>query len=640
MGIEPTVSDLIHSFLYLHFPSQQPPELTSLNARVMYEQNFIQAWRSAVIGDWQIDVALMVRDILVLDFVFQKGVEYRLRISLGNPYIKKCNDLSHGPDLHYEELFLSYTKVLDAGSQEHMSVFTRCLLIRAVFSAMNSPCCCGVSGLDYCVNRFLEKGDTRVWDLIVGDAMQLFEKLGDSKERLRMLEDKIEALFLTGIRVHKIDVLLESITLETWKALGVQALSRASSLLTFLLKVFVSATGREEQVRWMVEYPIKAECVPLNAWLMNYAYHHSFLGEFLGALACLTKSNPEVVKNTFKLVIQDDSAFSRRMQVHVMIESKLTKEVLSASLANGSMYNLITILASVITAGVGFYLVNLMWLVAEEGECADDFKEISRIVLPSPFCGTHVNKTSVNPLTVPTGASVLDCVGVWGTVVKSYPWPYFLEALSHVDFENAIAQQVAVALFFENPACREAILDVLISQKHYAGLVDTFKLASEDKADDCVKILVHVTKKGIERHDFLMRLMSSASRAVLDLYYEWLIDKEFCGLVVEEVYNSNMKMLEAYVLKSVSSVEARVTDTCVTGFFKHCRESGRVVQELFDREDVDAMGRILRRLMDTAAGARDLTWFFDCWMGSIIKVWRTCVLIVRTLLVQCRLQGV
>jgi hypothetical protein len=129
-----------------------------------------------------------------------------------------------------------------------------------------------------------------------------------------------------------------------------------------------------------------------------------------------------------------------------------------------------------------------------------------------------------------------------------------------------------------------------------------------------------------------MRLISAASKGVLDLYYDYLIDKPICGVVVEEIYNSNMQALESFVLKSVSDDQDRVTDVCVTGFFKHCRESGGVVATLFETGNADGLGKILQRLMGTAAGSRDLSWFYDNWAENIIKVCARFLLRFRTLL--------
>jgi hypothetical protein len=65
---------------------------------------------------------------------------------------------------------------------------------------------------------------------------------------------------------------------------------------------------------------------------------------------------------------------------------------------------------------------------------------------------------------------VAECVKIWSTVITSYPWAYFLEALSYVDFANLFAQQVAVAVLIRNPACKVAILDALLAKNQIAGM--------------------------------------------------------------------------------------------------------------------------------------------------------------------------
>lgn len=151
-------------------------------------------------------------------------------------------------------------------------------------------------------------------------------------------------------------------------------------------------------------------------------------------------------------------------------------------------------------------------------------------------------------------------------------------------------------------------------------MIDSFKLASDDSSEICKVILVDIAERGPTHHVTLMKLISSASRSILDLFYDDIMDKPICGPTVEEVYKTNPQALKSFVLKSVKDASFKVTDACVTGFFKHCRESGSAVRELFEAGESDALFRVMTRLMGTAAGARDLTWFLNCWIDPIIKV--------------------
>jgi hypothetical protein len=91
MLIQPDIKELIHGFLLLHFPTSSPPELGALSDRPMLPMAHVEAWRAAVFGDSQVDTGLLARDVLVLDFVFQKGVEYQMKINNGCAFIEKFN---------------------------------------------------------------------------------------------------------------------------------------------------------------------------------------------------------------------------------------------------------------------------------------------------------------------------------------------------------------------------------------------------------------------------------------------------------------------------------------------------------------------------------------------------------------------
>jgi hypothetical protein len=166
-----------------------------------------------------------------------------------------------------------------------------------------------------------------------------------------MLEVKLESIFKSGIRAGGLDIILESLSSETWKKLGDKH-SRGPFLLVFLMRLFILETNRENQVTWMVKYPVRAGCASMNAWMLHYAYAYSFLDLFLGAMDCIAKTSPELVKESFKLMIQ--FPLKKRMP---KLESQLSKEELSQCLTRGSMYYLITLLASAFSyAGISLYL--------------------------------------------------------------------------------------------------------------------------------------------------------------------------------------------------------------------------------------------------------------------------------------------
>ena len=120
----------------------------------------------------------------------------------------------------------------------------------------------------------------------------------------------------------------------------------------------------------------------------------------------------------------------------------------------------------------------------EDGECGGDFVEISNVVSKYPFQGSGIDKGHIigNPLNCEglfnkkstSTTLVADCAVIWLAAAKAYPYPFFIDALSNVDFSNSIAQHVAIATLLENPALLPPILEHLFAQNCIEGIFSTY----------------------------------------------------------------------------------------------------------------------------------------------------------------------